>query len=86
MQVQCLHHDKIDKNVAFKKAANRNGWRWTLNILPQVRDHDEHKFATLLNQVCTMFSSRKFNAFLQNGLWAEATKTAMILKKISNSN
>ena len=48
--------------------------------MPQQNGHVKEKFATLFNQVHTMLKGGKFNAYLQNGLWAEAAHTAMLLK------
>ena len=36
LQVQYLHCNNAQKNVAFEKPVNRKGWECTLNILPQV--------------------------------------------------
>ena len=35
MQVQDLHCNNVGENMAFKKAANRKGWGWTSNTVPQ---------------------------------------------------
>ena len=55
------------------------------HIAPLTPQHDslvKQKFATLSNWVHTMLNDGKFSAILQNGLWANAVNTTMLLKNI----
>ena len=54
-------------------------FKFTTLGIPQQNSQVEWKFTTLFNQVCAMLNSGKFTAFLRNGLWVEATNTAMLL-------
>ena len=48
--------------------------------MPQENGCVKRKFATLFNWVHAMLNDGKFNAYLQNGLWAKAANTAMLLE------
>ena len=48
--------------------------------MPQQNGHIEQKFATLFNWECAMLNGSKFTTYLQNGLWAKAANTNMLLE------
>ena len=48
--------------------------------MPQQNVHAERKFATFFNWICAMVNDGKFNAYLQNGLWAKVVNTATLLE------
>ena len=55
-------------------------FKYTAPSMPQQNGHAKHKFTTLFNWVHAVLINIKFIAYLQSGLWAEATNTAMLLK------
>ena len=84
LQVQFLCCDNTGENVAFERVYKQEGlevdFEYTAPGMPQQSGQIEQNFATLFNQVYAMLNSGEFNAYLQNGLWAEAANTAMLLK------
>ena len=84
LQVEYLCCDNIGENVTFKKACKQEGleidFKYTVPGMPQQNSCVERKFATLFNQVCAILNDGKLKAYLQNGLWATAAKTVMVLK------
>ena len=73
LQVQYLHSNDTGENVAFEGLGVE--FEHTAPGMPQQNGNVEQKFATLFNQMCNMINCGKFNAFLQNGLWAKAANT-----------
>ena len=84
LQVQCFHCNYAGENQAFKKTCSQEGlginFEYTAPGTPQQNGCIERKFATLFNRVCAMLNGGKFTTYLQSGLWAEATNTAMLLE------
>ena len=69
LQIQYLCCDNAGENIAFNKARYA-----TTEWLHQKR------ICYSFNQVHAMHNGGKFNAYLQNGLWAEAMNTTMLLE------
>ena len=86
MQIQYMHCDNADNNVAFKKACKQEGLgvdlRYTAPGMPQQMGHVEQKFTTLFNKVLAVLNGGKFNTLQQNGIWAEATNIALLLENM----
>ena len=84
MQVQCQWCNNAGENVVFKIACKQEGlwvvFEYTAPGMSQQNGCVQQKFTTLFNRVCAMLNGGKFNGFLWNGLWAEVTNTAMLLK------
>ena len=83
LQVQYLHCDNAGGNVAFKKACKQDGlvvdFDYTAPDMPQWNGCIKQNITTLFNWVHAMLNNGKFNAYLQNGLYAKAAKTTMLL-------
>ena len=84
LQIQNLGCNNAGENAAFEKACKQDGlgvdFEHTVSDMPQQNGCIKQKFATLFNQVCAMLNGEKFNAYLQNGLWAKAANTIMLLE------
>ena len=84
LQVQWLRCDNAGENQAFEWTCKQEmlgiDFEYIAPGTPQQNGHVERKFATLFNWLCTMLSSGKFTAYLQNSLWVEAANTATILE------
>ena len=84
LQVQYLHYDKADENIAIKKAYKQKGleveFKYMAPDMPQQNGCTEQKFAILFNRVNAMLNGGKISAFLWNNLWAVAVNTATLLK------
>ena len=84
LQVQCLCCDNAGENQVFERICNQEGlgidFEYTAPRTPQQNERVEQKFATLFNRVCTMLNGGKFTVYLQNGLWAKAANTAILLE------
>ena len=82
--VHYLHHNSEGKNVAFEIACKQEvlgvDFEYTAPGMPQQIGHVKQKFATIFNWVHAMLNGGKFTTYLQNGLWAEAVNTVMLLK------
>ena len=67
-----------------KEPVITKGWgvdfEFTGLSMPQQNGCIERKFVAIVNWVCAMLNSGNFNAYLQNGLWAEAVNTTTLLK------
>ena len=74
----------MQEKYSLQKACKQEGlgvdFEFTAPGLPQQKGCIECEVATLFNWVCTMINGRKIDAYLQNGLWAKATNTAMLLE------
>ena len=84
LQVQSLHCDNASENQAFEWTCKQEGlgveFEHTPPSMPRQNAHFKQKFATLFNWICTMLNGGKFTTYFQNGLWAKAANTAMLLK------
>ena len=84
LQVKYLCCNNVGENFAFEKAYKEEGlgvdFKYTAPGTPQQNGCIEEKFSTLFNQVHAMLNGGKFNAYLQNDLWAKAVITTMFLK------
>ena len=84
LQVQYLLCNNAEENIAFKTACKQEelgvNFECTAQGMPQQNGHAKRKFATLFNWVNAMLKGGKFNAYLQNSLWAKAANTTMLLK------
>ena len=72
------------RKYCLQKTCKQEGlggdFEYTATGMPQQNGCIKRKFATLFNWVHAMLNVGKFNAYLQNGLCAKATNTAMLLK------
>ena len=78
LQVQYLCCNNTGENVAFKKACKQEGlgvdFEYTAPGMPQLNEQVE------IIRVRAMLHHGKISAYLQNGLWAEAANTIMLLE------
>ena len=73
LKEQYPHCKNAGENVTYERACKQEG-HFKYNIQPQVLCNRN------FNHVHAMLNGGKFNAYLQNGLWAEAASTATLLK------
>ena len=71
----------LDKMRILKGLAKKKGWVFSLNapcLVHHKNGQVEKKLATLFKREPAMFNSGKFNPFLRNSLWTEATNTVTL--------